>query len=614
VAGVLAINSTGNQDIDGILWGWKWDTTALTYSFPTSATEYTSNGYAAVNGFAAFNAVQQNAVKSIFANLSSFTNLTFTQSTTGVAVLRFGNATTVDYSDNSAVTSHTGLHQLGNSGTAEANPPELSYNGAPPASASYAQGDGWFTAGNYSDPTIGSFEYAAGIMHETGHNLGLKHGHITQGGHGVLFPTLPADHNSYEYSVMTYSQFPTDVATNGDNAKDHPTTYMQDDIAALQYLYGANYGATAQNANTVYSWSPTTGEEFVNGVGHLNANGEAAPADHEIFLTIWDGGGVDTYNFSNYTTNMSIDLSPGGWTVLDTSAAHLQRADLGNNGEGGPEYFARGNIANAQIDPNKPAETASLIENAVGGSGNDTISGNAAGNSLNGGGGNDMLFGKAGNDVLTGGAGTNYLDGGAGADSLIGAGGVSCASYVDSAAGLTINLLAPSTSTGDAAGDSYSNVHNVLGSSFSDTIVADNAGDRLYGGLGNDTIIGGSSADAISGGAGRDFLIGGGGADQFIYQSASEGGDTIDDFSKVQGDTIWISHVGFGGGLAASGALAPSRFVVGSAATSSAAEFVFSTSTDTLTWDSNGSAVGGTTAIATLLGVNNLAASDIHLD
>ena len=204
-------------------------------------------------------------------------------------------------------------------------------------------------------------------MHETGHNLGLKHGHVTQTGHGITFPALPANHNSYEYSVMTYSQFPGDNPTNGDNAPNHPTTYMQDDIAALQYLYGAHY---APGAHT-YSWSPTTGQEFIDGVG------QGAPISNFVLMTVWDGGGNATYDLSNYTTNQSVDLNPGQWVVLDTSAAQLQRADLGNNGAGGPEYFAHGNIAEAQIDPNNPNETTSLIRNVILGSGNDTVFGNA---------------------------------------------------------------------------------------------------------------------------------------------------------------------------------------------------------------------------------------------
>ena len=72
-------------------------------------------------------------------------------------------------------------------------------------------------------------------------------------------------------------------------------------------------------------------------------------------MTIWDGGGNDTYDFSNYTTNLSVNLQPGSWTTASTA----QLANLGNG------HTAIGNIANAYLYNNNPA---SLIENAVGGS------------------------------------------------------------------------------------------------------------------------------------------------------------------------------------------------------------------------------------------------------
>ena len=43
-----------------------------------------------------------------------------------------------------------------------------------------AQGDTWFNHTYYNAPQIGSFAYACGILHEMGHALGLKHGHMTQ--------------------------------------------------------------------------------------------------------------------------------------------------------------------------------------------------------------------------------------------------------------------------------------------------------------------------------------------------------------------------------------------------------------------------------------------------
>jgi VCBS repeat-containing protein len=406
-----------SQDINGILWGWAWgaaprpeENLNRTFSFPTGTAEYTS--YVQIDNFTAFTAVQQAAVRTILANVASFSTLTFTETMAAGAILRYANATGIDYGGPTDLIFHA-FHAIP---TAEANPPELGFGGNPPASAAYAQGDSWYgidlttTPGtpilNYGNPLLGSFQYAAGIVHETGHNLGLKHGHVTQMGHGVNFPTLPADHDSYEYSVMTYSQFPGDLPNapmNVDNAPDHPTTFMQNDIAALQYLYGANYGATANNTDTTYEWSTATGEWFINDVGQGVPDNGNPTSDNFVLMTLWDGGGTDTYDLSNYTTNLSVDLNPGQWVVLDTSpaATAAQRADLGNDQAGGAEYFARGNIANALIDPNadQATENRSLIENANGGSGNDTLIGNRIGNRFDGNGGNDTIDGRDGNDT-----------------------------------------------------------------------------------------------------------------------------------------------------------------------------------------------------------------------
>lgn len=60
------------------------------------------------------------------------------------------------------------------------------------------------------------------------------------------------------------------------------------------------------------------------------------------------------------------------------------------------------------------------IETIVGGSGNDTLTGNALANNLQGNGGNDTLIGGDGNDTLTGGSGADSLKGGNGNDKLLG--------------------------------------------------------------------------------------------------------------------------------------------------------------------------------------------------
>ena len=227
-------------------------------------------------------------------------------------------------------------------------------------------------AGNYAYLTM---------LHETGHALGLKHPQDVKGSFGAM----PLDHDSLEYSVMSYRSYIGASTTSGytNGATSYPQTLMMYDIAAVQEMYGANYATNG--GDTVYKWSATTGEMYVNGAG------QGAPAGNKIFMTVWDGGGHDTYDFSNYTTNLKVDLSPGGWTTVST----VQLADL--NGAYAPgTKLAAGNIANAMLYQENPA---SLIEDVIGGSGSDRIIGNIADNHLAGGLGNDYLDGGAGTDI-----------------------------------------------------------------------------------------------------------------------------------------------------------------------------------------------------------------------
>ena len=157
-------------------------------------------------------------------------------------------------------------------------------------------------------------------------------------------------------------------------------------------MYGANF--TTQSSNTVYTWNPTTGQEFINGVGQLAPGGGVGGSANRIYETVWDGGGVDTYDLSNYTTNLSINLNPGASSVFSS----VQLAYLGDG------HYASGNVYNAYL---YNGDARSYIDNANGGSGNDMILGNAIGNVLNGGSGNDTITGGGGNDTIFGGSGTD---------------------------------------------------------------------------------------------------------------------------------------------------------------------------------------------------------------
>jgi len=106
------------------------------------------------------------------------------------------------------------------------------------------------------------------------------------------------------------------------------------------------------------------------------------------------------------------------------------------------------------------------------------------------------------------------VSGGAGGDVLAGGAGVDTASYATSTTAVTANLLHRSFNTGDAAGDVYDSIENLIGGAGDDMLTGDDNANRLDGGVGNDTLIGGVGADALVGGAGTDTAS---------YVTASEG-------------------------------------------------------------------------------------------
>lgn len=371
---------SGNMDVDGVLSGYRWASRDFTFSFPTSDTQYLSNGYHAINGFAALSAGEQTAVTSALGNVAGVANVTFTQTNGTDADLRFAQASQIDAGDNRGMLNLT-------AGAMTSAPR--------PGDATVSWGDTFLSASaDALSPQPGEMTYLTDVLQQVGAALGLRDPDATATGHTLDFPALPADHDFIAYSVMSEHTYlggsPTELST-----VDAPTTLMQDDIAALQYLYGADFHTGG--GPTTYSWDPTTGEESINGIG------QGAPMNGKIFMTVWDGGGNDTYDLSNYTNGVQIDLNPGAWSTFKES----QVANLGD------EHSAPGNVANALTYQGNPR---SMIENARGGSGADTIVGNDAANRLFGNNGNDTLSGGAGNDKLIGGKGADQLDGGTGHD------------------------------------------------------------------------------------------------------------------------------------------------------------------------------------------------------
>ncbi|PHM07663.1 trypsin-like serine protease [Nostoc sp. 'Peltigera malacea cyanobiont' DB3992] len=114
---------------------------------------------------------------------------------------------------------------------------------------------------------------------------------------------------------------------------------------------------------------------------------------------------------------------------------------------------------------------------------------------------------------------------------------------------------------------------------------------QLNGGNSNDILIGGSGNDTFVGGLGNDTLTGGTGSDVFIINTLSEGIDNIRDFSTLD-DTIYVSKIGFGGGLS-EGILQATQFFIGSVAQDSSDRFIYNNNTGGLFFDADGTGSSG---------------------
>ena len=209
-------------------------------------------------------------------------------------------------------------------------------------------------------------------------------------------------------------------------------------------------------------------------------------------------------------------------------------------------------------------------------------------------------------DTLTGDGNNNVLEGGPGNDTLDGGGGVDTASYEHAPGGVTVDLtISGPQNTFQAGTDTLTNIENLRGSAFNDTLTG-NGSSVLEGGLGadhligqsggsdtasyehasagvtvnlsnpglntgdalgdtftfisnvrgsnfNDNITGNNSANVLDGYGGHDHLTGLGGADTFVFHGGqltitdfNQGGGT---FNPAEGDLIDVSHVNNGGGI-----------------------------------------------------------------
>ena len=321
-------------------------------------------------------------------------------------------------------------------------------------------------------------------LHEVGHVLSLKHpGNYNVSGGGSPPPYLPEAEDNNKFSVMSYNENP--------DSESFASQLMLYDIVALQARWGAN--AETRTGDDVYG-----------------APGQYESPSGNVYA-IWDAGGHDTIR-GDAPAGVRIDLHAGSFSSLG----------------------ATDNLAIAY---------GVTIEEAVGGSGNDVLIGNAVANVLTGGAGDDQLEGQEGNDLLRGGPGADQLAGGSGIDA---------ADYSTATAAVVVNLGNPGQNGGEATGDTYLSIENVTGSRHDGDVLTGDDGDNaidgldgyntLDGGAGNDTLIGGAGPNFIYAGYGDDTVTGGAGLNSvfgFLGNDALNGGDSGNTMNGEDGtDTL----------------------------------------------------------------------------
>lgn len=319
--------------------------TNISFGFPKSGVF--ASGFSESSGFKAFTSAQQGAARRA---MSAWDD---------IIAPKLNEATNGDAADIKLSQSSTGVSY------AHAYFPGLV--GHEGSMSSRIQGSAWFRTGDssFSSPGNGTYGYQT-FMHEIGHALGLNHAGNYNGGapsYGNTGSGWMFYEDTWQYSIMSYfsaSHTGADWYYSGNAYAQTPMLY---DVLTAQQIYGADM--TTRTGDTTYGFGRGDG----NALYDFSVNWRPV-------LTIWDAGGTDTIDLSGFHGTQRLDLREGEYSNIT-----------------------------GQMTKNLAIAFGAVIENGTGGTGNDTIIGNAADNVLKGLAGNDKFFGGAGDDLISGGSG-----------------------------------------------------------------------------------------------------------------------------------------------------------------------------------------------------------------
>ena len=410
-------NASGDSNqsiIDTLLLGTKWDIDTssgeeLTYSyFDSNTTGYDPNynGGSGGSGIPVVNGP-------IEVNTSNYNN----ENNLNTMFEKWDDVLAIDFSE---IDESGGSDSVGELRVAFTDRSSSAAAFAYQPGSNSVNGDIWFESEDNTafDPTgYGSNGYSfRSALHEVGHAIGLSH---PFDGSSVTGQNLSSANDIMRNTFMSYTNIDRNLILRVRETIDGVTnSYTMNDLQSWTRTSGSSisYDTVSLSASTPMPYDILASQFLYGAETDTRSTDTAYSFDVTPYTiqTIYDSDGTDTFDASNQTNASTINLNPGTFSSIGTYTVNDQLDLLDSKGLNAGDTVqtwlstAYDNVSSAlsnDMDINSLLFTGAdnvaispgvYIENAYGGSGNDTITGNNL---------NNLIIGNGGNDTINGGTG-----------------------------------------------------------------------------------------------------------------------------------------------------------------------------------------------------------------